>query len=61
MSVALLARPAYATPLTTMEPVPVGGSKDQAGHRPVSSNASWTIEQGYADATWRRLSSSDYY
>ena len=26
------ARPAYATPLTTLEPVPVGGSKDQAGH-----------------------------
>ncbi|WP_433382263.1 hypothetical protein ACQPZX_18615 [Actinoplanes sp. CA-142083] len=31
MPVALLARPAYATPLTTTEPVPVGGSTDQAG------------------------------
>jgi hypothetical protein len=55
MSVALLARPAYATPLTTMEPVPAGGSKDQAG------NADWTIEQGYADATGRRLSTTEYY
>ena len=43
MPVALLARPAYATPLTTMEPVPVGGSKDQAGRRP--GFADWTIER----------------
>ena len=55
MPVALLARPAYATPLTTMEPVPVGGSKD------VSGFAGWTIEHGYADATGRRLSSIEYY
>ena len=34
LPVALLARPAYATPLTTMEPVPVGGSRDQAGRCP---------------------------
>ncbi|MDX8052391.1 ABC transporter permease [Lentzea sp. BCCO 10_0798] len=61
MSVALLARPAYATPLTTTEPVPVGGSKDQAGHRPVSSSGDWVIEHGYADATGRRLSSTEYY
>ncbi|WP_431883264.1 ABC transporter permease subunit [Micromonospora gifhornensis] len=57
MSVALLARPAYATPLTTMAPVPVGGSKDQTGH----SVADWTIERGYADATGRRLSATEYY
>lgn len=44
---------AYA--LTTMEPVPVGGSKDQAGYRPVPSFADWMIEHGYADATGRRL------
>jgi hypothetical protein len=61
MPVALLARPAYATPLTTMEPVPVGGSKDQAGHRPVPSFADWMIEHGYADATGRRLSWTEYY
>jgi hypothetical protein len=61
MSVALLARPAYATPLTTMEPVAVGGSKDQAGDRPVPSFADWTIEHGYADATGRRLSWTEYY
>ena len=61
MLVALLARPAYATPLTTTEPVPVGGSKDQAGHRPVSGFADWMIEHGYADATGRRLSSTEYY
>ncbi|MEH1028385.1 ABC transporter permease subunit [Micromonospora profundi] len=61
MSVALLARPAYATPLTTMEPVPVGGSTDQAGHRPVHSFADWVIERGYADATGRRLSGTEYY
>lgn len=57
MSVALLARPAYATPLTAMEPVGVGGAKE----RPVHSNASWIIEHGYADATGRRLSSTEYY
>jgi hypothetical protein len=51
MAVALLARPAYATPLTTMEPVGVGGS----------GFADWMIEQGYADATGRRLSSTEYY
>jgi hypothetical protein len=44
-----------------MEPVPVGGSKDQAGHRPVPGNASWMIEHGYADATGRRLSWTEYY
>ncbi|MFD7656483.1 ABC transporter permease subunit [Actinosynnema sp. NPDC059797] len=61
MSVALLARPAYATPLTTVEPVPVGGSEDQAGHRPAPGFADWTIERGYADATGRRLSWPEYY
>jgi hypothetical protein len=59
MSVALLARPAYATPLTTMEPVTVGGSK--AGLRPEPSFADWVIEQGYADATGRRLSQTEYF
>jgi hypothetical protein len=59
MGVALLARPAYATPLTAMEPVPAGGAKDQAGHVP--SVADWTIEDGYADAAGRRLSSTEYY
>jgi hypothetical protein len=44
-----------------MEPVPVGGSKDQAGHRPVPSFADWMIEHGYADATGRRLSWTEYY
>ncbi|MGA5300106.1 ABC transporter permease subunit [Nucisporomicrobium flavum] len=53
MSVALLARPAYATPLTTMEPVPAGGSEDRAV-------ADWMIEHGYADATGRRLSWTEY-
>lgn len=57
MPVALLARPAYATPLTATKPVPVGGAKDQAG----PSFADWTIERGYADATGRRLSSAEYY
>ena len=61
MPVALLARPAYATPLTTMEPVPVGGSTDQAGHRRVPGVADWMIEHGYADATGRRLSGTEYY
>jgi hypothetical protein len=60
MAVALLARPAYATPITTMQPVPVGGSNDQAVRWPVPSNASWTIEHGYADATGRRLSWTEY-
>ncbi|MCX2953720.1 ABC transporter permease subunit [Lentzea sp. NEAU-D7] len=58
MSVALVARPAYATPLTTREPVPAGGAKDQAGSVP--GFADWTIERGYADATGRRLSSAEY-
>ncbi|GIE78181.1 transporter [Actinoplanes philippinensis] len=61
MPVALLARPAYATPLTAMEPVGADGPADQVGHRPVSGFADWTIEHGYADATGRRLSSSEYY
>ncbi|MGW6441488.1 ABC transporter permease subunit [Lentzea sp. NPDC055074] len=54
MLVALVARPAYATPLTTTGPIPAGGAKDQAGV------ADWTIDQGYADATGRRLSSTEY-
>lgn len=54
MLVALLARPAYATPLTATEPVPVGGSKD-------TRLADWVIERGYADAAGRRLSSAEYY
>ncbi|GAA3772582.1 ABC transporter permease subunit [Micromonospora maritima] len=58
MSVALLARPAYARPLTAMEPVPAGGSADRAGHLP--SFADWVIERGYADATGRRLSGAEY-
>ncbi|MFD9735202.1 hypothetical protein [Umezawaea sp. NPDC059074] len=41
MVVALVARPADATPLTTVEPIPVGGSKDQVGHI-----ADWTIDRG---------------
>ncbi|WP_330276125.1 ABC transporter permease subunit [Lentzea sp. NBC_00516] len=57
MPVALLARPAYATPLDAMEPVPVGIAKDRAA----PSFADWTIERGYADATGRRLSSTEYY
>ncbi|WP_367127779.1 ABC transporter permease subunit [Saccharothrix sp. HUAS TT1] len=61
MAVALLARPAYATPLTTVEPVPAGGSEDQAGRRSLSDFADWTIEHGYADATGRRLSVAEYY
>ena len=52
MSTALLARPAYATPLTTMEPVSAGGGKARA--------ADWTIERGYADATGRKLSWTEY-
>ncbi len=54
MAVALLARPAYAAPLTTMEPVSAGGAKDQAG------SADWVIDHGYAEATGRRLSSTEY-
>ncbi|MEU7479685.1 ABC transporter permease subunit [Lentzea sp. NPDC042327] len=56
MSVALLARPAYATPLTATKPVPVGGSQDRAA----PGFADWTVERGYADATGRRLSSTEY-
>ncbi|MET9224547.1 ABC transporter permease subunit [Lentzea sp. NPDC003310] len=56
MLVALVARPAYATPLTTTSPVPVGGAADQRD----PGFADWTIEQGYADATGRRLSSTEY-
>jgi hypothetical protein len=61
MSVALFARPAYATPITTAAPVPVGDSEDQAGHRHVPGFADWVIERGYADATGRRLSWTEYY
>ncbi|MEV1072791.1 ABC transporter permease subunit [Micromonospora parva] len=61
MSVALLARPAYATPLTTTEPVGVGGTTDQAGRRAVPGFADWVIERGYADATGRRLSGTEYH
>ncbi|WP_430785164.1 ABC transporter permease subunit [Actinoplanes sp. G11-F43] len=50
MSVALLARPAYATPLTTTQPIPADGVADD-----------WVIENGYADATGRRLSPAEYY
>ncbi|GAA0241966.1 ABC transporter permease subunit [Cryptosporangium japonicum] len=56
MPVALLARPAYATPLTTTEPVPTAGATAPAG----AGSADWTIEHGYADATGRRLSSAEY-
>ncbi|QLQ38425.1 ABC transporter permease subunit [Micromonospora robiginosa] len=55
MSVALLARPAYATPLTTTAPVPADGAK---GRTP--GLADWTIDRGYADATGRRLSWTEY-
>ena len=55
MVVALVARPAYATPLTTTEPIPVGGSEDRSGV------ADWTTERGYADATGRRLSGTEFY
>ncbi|MGC4817150.1 hypothetical protein [Micromonospora sp. DT63] len=61
MSVALLARPAYATPLTTMGPVPAGGPTEQARHRLVPGVADWVIERGYADAAGRRLSSVEYF
>ena len=54
MPVALLARPAYATPVTSVEPVPAGGSKDRAGV------ADWIVERGYADATGRRLNGTEY-
>ncbi|MFC4066267.1 ABC transporter permease subunit [Actinoplanes subglobosus] len=53
MAVALLARPAYATPLTSTGPIPVPGAK--------SRSADWVIEHGYADSTGRRLSSTEYY
>ncbi|MGY4912074.1 ABC transporter permease subunit [Micromonospora aurantiaca (nom. illeg.)] len=58
MTVALLARPAYATPLTATAPVPAGGSTDRAGQQP--GVADWVIERGYADATGRPLSSVEY-
>ncbi|WP_422735591.1 ABC transporter permease subunit [Micromonospora sp. WMMD729] len=61
MSVALLARPAYATPLTTMGPVPAGGPTEQVRHRLVPGVADWVIERGYADATGHRLSSVEYH
>jgi hypothetical protein len=61
MPVALLARPAYATPITTTEAIPVGGSKDQPGHGSVPGSTDWVIEHGYADATGRRLSWTEYY
>ncbi len=61
MPVALLARPAYTTPLTTTEPVLVDGAKDQAGRRPADTSADWVIERGYADATGRRLSRTEHY
>jgi hypothetical protein len=54
MSVALLARPAFAAPLTTTQPVPTGASADRSGV------ADWVIERGYTDATGRRLSSAEY-
>ncbi|WP_422754174.1 ABC transporter permease subunit [Micromonospora sp. WMMD708] len=57
MSVALLARPAYATPITAVRPIPVGG----AGHGSGPGVADWTIEHGYADATGRRLGSTEYH
>ncbi|MFD9701632.1 ABC transporter permease subunit [Lentzea sp. NPDC059081] len=57
MAVALLARPAFATPLTAVEPVPAGGSTGRAG----PGFAGWTIQHGYADAAGRRLSSSEYH
>ncbi len=61
MPVALLARPVYATPLTTMAPIPVDGSNGQAGHQAAPTLADWMIEHGYADVTGRRLSATDYY
>ena len=61
MSVALLARPAYATPLTTTQPVPADGAADQARHRFVPGVADWVIERGYADAAGHRLSSVEYH
>lgn len=61
MSVALLARPAYATPLTTVAPIPVGDSEDQAGNRFMPGFADWVIDHGYADPTGRRLSWTEYY
>ncbi|GID27346.1 ABC transporter permease subunit [Paractinoplanes brasiliensis] len=54
MSVALLARPAYAGPLTTIEPV--GGSKDRAG----PNFADWVIERHYVNAAGRRLSGTEF-
>ncbi|MGY1811886.1 ABC transporter permease subunit [Blastococcus sp. SYSU D00820] len=60
MSVALLARPAYATPLTAMAAVPVDDARGQAGHRSAPGSADWVIEHGYADATGHRLSGAEY-
>lgn len=57
MTVALVARPAYATPLTATAPAPAGGSPDP-GQRP--GVADWVIEHGYADATGRRLSATEF-
>jgi hypothetical protein len=54
MPVALLARPAYATPLTATESVGVGGSTGPGV-------ADWMIENGFADATGRRLSWTEYF
>ncbi|MFJ6671379.1 ABC transporter permease subunit [Actinosynnema sp. NPDC091369] len=61
MGVALLARPAYATPLTAAEPIPVGDSQDGTGHGPVPDIGTWVIERGYVDSTGRRLSWTEYY
>ena len=61
MPVALLARPSYATPLTTTEPIPVADSTGQADHHPAPTFADWTIDHGYADTTGHRLSSTEYY
>jgi hypothetical protein len=58
MSVALLARPAYTTPLTATEPILAGGST--TGPRAGPDFADWMIERGYADATGRRLSTTEY-
>ncbi|GAA0813690.1 ABC transporter permease subunit [Spirilliplanes yamanashiensis] len=61
MAVASLARPAYATPLTATEPVAAGGATDQTGSRPAPTVADWMIDNGYADATGRRLTTLEYY
>ncbi|MFD5825272.1 ABC transporter permease subunit [Lentzea sp. NPDC060358] len=56
MGVALLARPSYATPLTALEPIPTAGAKERG-----PGFADWTVEQGYADAAGRRVSSAEYH